>query len=278
MRFLFALLLAIPLLAGAQDNQSYIREELGKLAWQRGPTEGAVASKATIKVPARYVFLDEQNTRRFLELNGNPPQDGHYMFGPENLSWFVIFSFNPMGYVKDDEKIDPDALLSQLKESDEPSNEERRRLGMSALYTEGWQVAPHYDVETKRLEWGIRVRDDANNMQVNYTSRLLGRSGVMNAVLVSDPESLDMDIREFKSSLQKFSYNAGESYAEFRDGDKIAEYGLAALVLGGAAAVATKKGLWAVIGGFFAAFWKVLVGLAVAAVASIGSLFKKKKE
>ena len=278
MRFLFALLLAIPLLAGAQDNQSYIREELGKLAWQRGPTEGAVAGKATIKVPARYVFLDEQNTRRFLELNGNPPQDGHYMFGPENLSWFVIFSFNPMGYVKDDEKIDPDALLSQLKESDEPSNEERRRLGMSALYTEGWQVAPHYDVETKRLEWGIRVRDDANNMQVNYTSRLLGRSGVMNAVLVSDPESLDMDIREFKSSLQKFSYNAGESYAEFRDGDKIAEYGLAALVLGGAAAVATKKGLWAVIGGFFAAFWKVLVGLAVAAVASIGSLFKKKKE
>ncbi len=278
MRFLFALLLAIPLLAGAQDDQSYIREELEKLAWQRGPTEGAVAGKATIKVPAKHVFLDEQNTRRFLELNGNPPQDGHYMFAPENLSWFVIFSFNPMGYVKDDEKIDPDALLSQLKESDGPSNEERRRLGMSALYTEGWQVAPHYDVETKRLEWGIRLRDDANRMQVNYTSRLLGRSGVMSAVLVSDAESLDKDIGEFKSSLKKFSYNSGESYAEFRDGDKIAEYGLAALVLGGAAAVATKKGLWAVIGGFLAAFWKVLVGLAVAAVASISSVFKRKKE
>ena len=278
MKFLFALLLSIPLLSGAQDNNAYIREELAKLAWQRGPTNGAVAHKATITVPSNYVFLDEKNTRRFLELTGNPPRDGHYMFAPESLSWFVIFSFNPMGYVKDDEKIDPDNLLSQLKESDGPSNEERSRLGMSAVYTDGWQVAPHYDVDTKRLEWGLRLRDDASKLQVNYTSRLLGRSGVMNAVLVSDPDSLDKDIREFKSSLQKFSYNPGESYAEFRDGDKIAEYGLAALVLGGAAAVATKKGLWAVIAGFFAAFWKVLVGFAVAAVASIGSLFKKKKE
>lgn len=278
MKFLFALLLSIPLLASSQDNSAKIREELGKLEWQRGPTDGAVAGKATIKVPTNYVFLDEKNTRRFLELNGNPPQDGHYMFGPSNLSWFAVFSFNPMGYVKDDEKIDPEALLSQMKESDGPANEERRSLGMAPLYTDGWQVLPHYDVETKRLEWGTRIRDDANRMQVNYSTRLLGRSGVMNVILVSDPESLDKDIKEFKTSLQKFSYNAGETYAEFRDGDKVAEYGLAALVLGGAAAVATKKGLWAVIGGFLAAFWKVLVGLAVAAVASIGSIFKKKKE
>jgi uncharacterized membrane-anchored protein len=57
----------------------------------------------------------------------------------------------------------------------------------------------------------------------------------------------------------------------------VAEFGLAALVLGGAAAVATKKGFWAVIGGFLAAFWKLLAGLAVAAVAALGGLFKKKQ-
>jgi len=31
------------------------------------------------------------------------------------------------------------------------------------------------------------------------------------------------------------------------------------------------------LGGFFAAFWKVLAAAAVAAVAGIGSIFKKKK-
>jgi uncharacterized membrane-anchored protein len=100
----------------------------------------------------------------------------------------------------------------------------------------------------------------------------------MSAVLVSEPASLDADIKEFKSVLKSFAYNSGESYSEFKSGDKVAEYGLAALILGGAAAVATKKGFWAVLAGFFAAFWKVLAGLAVAAVAGLGSVFKKKKE
>jgi len=151
-------------------------------------------------------------------------------------------------------------------------------LGMRPLYTDGWQVTPHYDIDTKRLEWGVRLRTDADEKLVNYTSRLLGRTGVMSAVLVSAPESLDADIRDFKTVLKNFSYNSGESYAEFTSGDKIAEYGLAALVLGGAAAVATKKGFWAVLAGLFAAFWKLLAGLAVAALAGLGSIFKKKKE
>jgi uncharacterized membrane-anchored protein len=149
---------------------------------------------------------------------------------------------------------------------------------MRPLFTDGWQVAPHYDIDTKRLEWGARLRTDKDEKIVNYTSRLLGRTGVMSAVLVSEPASLDADIKEFKSVLKSFTYDSGESYSEFKSGDKVAEYGLAALILGGAAAVATKKGFWAVLAGFFAAFWKVLAGLAVAAVAGLGSVFKKKKE
>jgi uncharacterized membrane-anchored protein len=100
----------------------------------------------------------------------------------------------------------------------------------------------------------------------------------MKAILVSDPEMLEADTKEFKTILKGFTYNSGESYAEFRSGDKVAEYGLAALILGGAAAVATKKGFWAAIAGFFAAFWKVIVGLGAAAIAGLGSMFKKKQE
>ncbi|MDP1984154.1 MAG: DUF2167 domain-containing protein [Sulfuritalea sp.] len=275
MRYVLGFLLFWPILVCSQTNPN-IGDELRKLAWQVGPTEGRIAAKATIKVPQGYLFLDEQNTRRFLELAGNPPKDGHFLFAPDSLKWFSVFSFNASGYVKDDEKIDPDELLKSLKESDGPSNEERKRLGLQALYTDGWEVPPHYDTQSKRLEWGMRLKQQSGQMVVNYTSRLLGRSGVMSAILVSDLGSLPQDTQDFKTALQQFSYVSGEQYAEFKQGDKIAEYGLAALVLGGAAAVATKKGFWAVIGGFFAAFWKLIAGVAIAGMAGLRSMFKRK--
>ena len=276
-KHILASLLLLPCLAWAVTEQE-VGVELKKLAWQNGPISAEIAGKAKIKIPQNYAFLDEKNTRQFLELAGNPPQDGHYLIAPQSLQWFAIFSFDQSGYIKDDEKIAPAELLEKLRQSDVPSNEERQRLGMPALYTDGWQVLPHYDTDTKRLEWGLRLRTESGAKSINYTSRLLSRSGVMSAILVSDVAQLKQDTVEFKTVLNDFSFNSGESYSEFRDGDKIAEYGLGALILGGAAAVAAKKGFFALIGGFFVAFWKVLIGLAIAGLAGIKSLFNKKKE
>ena len=114
-------------------------------------------------------------------------------------------------------------------------------------------------------------------MNVNYTSRLLGRTGVMSATLVTDTKTMQSDTSEYKTALQQFSYVSGEKYAEFKQGDKIAAYGLGALIVGGAAAVATKKGLWGVIGAFLAASWKIVAGVVVAAFAGLGKLFKRDK-
>jgi len=278
MKTLIALLLVVLSAPGlAQKDPEQAKRELASLQWQKGPGSGKIANKAEIAIPDNYVFLDEKNTRRFLELTGNPPRDGHYTYAPLSLAWFAIFSFSDTGYVKDDEKINPDELLKSLKDSDGPANEERKRLGMSPIFTDGWQVPPHYDPETKRLEWGVRLKAAGGEAGVNYTTRLLGRSGVMNATLVSDPETLAQDMSEFKASLQKFSYVSGEKYSEFKQGDRIAEFGLAALILGGAAAIATKKGFWGALVAFFAAFWKLIAGVAVAALASLGSLFKRRK-
>ena len=276
MRHALAVLLLWPAVAWGQADPAIIAE-MKKLAWQQGPGEGRIGDKAVIKIPAEHVFLDATSTRRFLELTGNPPRDDNYLFAPRSLDWFAIFAFDATGYVKDDEKIDADALLKSLKSSDGPGNKERKRLGMEALYTDGWQVPPHYDPETRRLEWGLSLRTEGGHAVVNYSSRLLGRTGVMSAVLVADPQTLTADTQAFKAALKQFAYLPGETYSEFRQGDRIAEYGLAALVLGGAAAVASKKGFWALIAGFLGAFWKLLAGVAVAAVAGLGSFLKRKK-
>jgi uncharacterized membrane-anchored protein len=261
--------------AQAQREPGQLIQELQKLAWLRGPGEGTIAGKAKIQVPNGYGFLDERNTRRFLELMGNPPRDGHYLLAPANLDWFAVFSFDPVGYVKDDEKIDAAALLESLKKGDEPGNEERKRLGMAPIYTDGWHVPPHYDSGTKRLEWGMRLRDERGGLHINYTSRLLGRSGVMSAVLVSSPQALNEDVKSFNGALAGYQFNAGEQYAEFKSGDRVAEYGLGALVLGGAAAAAAKAGLFKSLGKFL---WVIVGGGLMGGWTLLKKLFARKEK
>jgi uncharacterized membrane-anchored protein len=254
-RSVFALLVSLVVLPVAvwgqqpADREQVIRE-LQSLAWQKGPTDGHIGNTAIVKVREGQAFLDALNTRRFLELNQNPPRDNHYTLVGADEAWFAIFHFDASGYVKDDEKLDPDALIKSMKDSDEGANDERKRLGMPPLYTDGWHVTPHYDLNTRRLEWATRLRTEDGQQTVNYTIRILGRRGVMRATLVSSPQTLDSDIKDFKASLTSYDFVPGERYAEFVAGDRVAEYGLAALVLGGAAAVATKTGFGKAIGKF----------------------------
>ncbi len=225
-------------------------KEVQALAWQRGPTAAQIGSVATINVPEGLAFLDGPNTRRLLELTQNPPRDNRYTLATPDLTWFAIFFFEDSGYVKDDEKLDTDALLQALQEADTRSNTERKRLGIPGLHTAGWHVPPHYDAATKRLEWGLQLRGDDGHITVNYTIRMLGRRGVMHAILVCDPDGLEKHIATFKNALTGYGFAQGERYAEFKSGDRIAEYGLAALVLGGAAVVATKSGFGKAIAKF----------------------------
>ena len=261
-------LLAAPLLAAPQPSgeESSVIREIKALGWQRGPVDGSMGGVATLKILEGQAFLDAPNSRRFLELTRNPPRDGRYTLSAPG--WFAIFFFENSGYVKDDETLDPDALLKSLQESDKPDNDERKRLGMPTIVTAGWSVPPHYDPVTKRLEWGVQLRSEDGHPLVNYSIRLLGRRGVMHAILVSAPDRLNHDVAEFKSALGGYTFVEGERYAEFRKGDRIAEYGLAALVLGGAAAVATKSG-------FLKAFGKLIVVGVVALGGALATFFRK---
>jgi uncharacterized membrane-anchored protein len=249
---------------GGQDS---VGAQIRNLGWKVGPSEGKIAGRATIVIPAKYRFLDAADTSKFLTLQRNLPTTDSYTFAPDNLDWFAIFDFDDTGYIKDDEKIDADAVLQSLKEGTAGRNEERKRRGYPVLTLDGWFVPPHYDTGTKRLEWATKLSSEGG-VSVNYRIRLLGRAGVMSALLVSDPDSLEKDIRVFKAALNDFSFDSGQKYSEYRPGDKIAEYGLTGLIIGGAAAAAAKTGLFKVIGKF-----GVLIFAGAAAM--IGGLVKR---
>ena len=106
---------------------------------------------------------------------------------------------------------------------------------------------------------------------MNFNTRLLGRHGVTAATLVADPATLDPAITEFKRVLAGFNYNEGETYTDMREGDKMAEYGLAALIAGGGAAIAAKSGL-------LKSLWKILAAAGIAVAAWVGKIFKGKKQ
>ncbi len=245
------------------------------LGWVKGPATVSIAGKAEIKIPKGYMYLGEQETQTFLKLNGNLPSPGNYTIAKSDFGWFAIYSFNPAGYVNDKEAIDPDALFKSIKDRESAENDERNAAGLDPMYLDAWVVSPHYDTTTRQLEWGTRLHSTNNATIVNYTSRILGRSGVMSAVLVSDPENLDKQLADFRHATGKFEYVAGEKYEQFQNGDKVAEYGLAALITGGAAAAAAKTGLGKAAFAGVAAFGKVIFAAVVAAFVAVASFLRR---
>ena len=267
---------AFALPAGAAESATDARSEMQKLPWQVGPGTGEVGSRSKIAIPDGARLLPESSGSRFLELTGNLPEPGDTVLIRDD--WWATLSFEESGYVKDDDKLDADELLATLRKNDEASNQERTRRGMATLTIDGWIVPPHYDPTTKYLEYGLRLRaSDSPKPVVNYTMRLLSRHGYETVTLVTSPDTLDRDVKDLHQVLAGFNFNAGETYGEFRAGDHVAEFGLGALVLGGAAAAAVKAGWFKGLLVALAAAWKLVAAAAVALFASIGKLFKRNK-
>jgi uncharacterized membrane-anchored protein len=260
----------------APPEQKAFLAELDKLQWVDGPSTVQLTGNASLQVPEGYVFLNPKDTLRYLELNQNMGDGDEVLVAPADLAWSAYLSYLDEGYVKDDEEIDADALLKTLQEATEAGNEVRRERGWEELHVTGWATPPAYNTSTKRLEWATATRSD-NGEGVNFFTKILGRKGHTSVQLVTGPETLAEDQALLDGVLGGFEYDTGDRYADFRPGDKVAEYGLAAMVVGGAAAVATKKGLWPVIGLFIAKTWKLLAVAAVAVVAGARKFLGKKE-
>lgn len=267
---LFAASLAVSLAAFSAVAQSTNPSRFDVL---HGPATARLGAAAQIEVPMGYTFLDGKTTRALMKASGEPTSGRELgLLMPTNEHWSVIFEFNDIGYVKDDDKdqLDADKLLQAIKAGTEAANKERQRLGNAPLLIVGWEQPPRYDDTTHNLEWAIRATSEGEAI-LNYNTRLLGRKGVMEAVLIVAPDKLPATLPKFRQLLADYRFQSGESYAEYREGDKLAKYGLAALVVGGAAVGAAKLGLLASLGVFLKKAWKLVIIVIIAAA----TIFKK---
>ena len=241
-----------------------------------GPAVVKLGTVAELKLPTGFAFVGPDSIERFYELTQNQRSGQEVGVVIANDGWLLFFDYDPVGYVKDDEKneLDADKLYSTLEEGTKSGNEYRREKGWDEMKLQGWSTKPFYDPKTNNLTWAFKLSsssDQHKSISVNESIRLLGRGGVMKVTLVSGVEEFKESETAAQQLLADFNYVSGEKYAEYKKGDKLAKYGLAALVVGGAGAIAVKAGLL----GFLGKFWKA-IAIGFAAVGTgIVRLWKK---
>jgi uncharacterized membrane-anchored protein len=273
---------AVAVAADSKDgpDKSKMQKQIAlfeSIDWQDGPGTGRLGTVAEVKIPAGYRFTGQDGARKWAELNQNIPSnaDMGVLIPKGRGQGYVVFEYQDSGHVKDDEKSDLDAaaIFESLREGNDQGNVARRQRGWPALELVGWQVPPSYDDATHHLVWALRVRSEGGE-NINYNTKFLGRTGVMSAVLVVDPEKFDAALAPTKQLLTGFQFTNGSKYAEWKPGEKLAEYGLTGLITGGLVVAAAKTGLLAKLGVLIAKFAKVIIIGIVALGAGIAKFFR----
>ncbi|HET8693110.1 MAG TPA: DUF2167 domain-containing protein [Aquabacterium sp.] len=250
-----------------------------------GPAEIPLRDQATLKLPAGYVWVPEPAAGQMMRAMGNHPDErelGLVFPQAEDQGWMVVADYEAAGYIKDDDAKDwnVDDLFKSLKEGTEEANKDRAARGFSELEIVGWVEKPTYDAATHRLVWSMSAKDKGAPLDapvgINYNTYALGREGYISLNLLTSLNHVSQDKSHVQTLLSALSFKDGKRYADFNAStDKVAEYGLAALVGG---LVVKKLGFFALAAGLLAKFAKVIV-LGGAAVAGVFSkLFKRKKD
>ncbi len=274
-----------------QPDQAKLREEMraavsaAAAAAKLGPAGVELGAQAKFSLPAQFSFIPAAEAARVMRAMGNVPGDtflGMVMGAkPFEDDWFAVLRYTPSGYIKDEDAKDWNAneLLESLKEGTEESNADRRARGIPEMEITGWIEPPRYDAATHRLVWSAGVRDKGTapqgDLTVNYNTYVLGREGYLSMNLVTTSALVEGQKPMARDLLAAIGFYEGKRYGDFNAStDRVAEYGLAALV-GGVAA--KKLGLFGVIAALLVKFWKVIAIAVAAGGAGIFKIFRRRK-
>lgn len=262
------------------SSKMTIRQNIDRLNWIRGPVSLNLIGNVSFKIPDGYKMLMPPDSAEFIRLNGNPTtksddRDYILMARGGNDGWFAALYYENVGHVEDNQKINTKKLLELMEKSNEQDNIERQKEGFPAFKLIGWAVEPNYDPKTNRLEWAFEFQTSDGAKTINLNTRVLGRTGDMHVILVDSVPNLVYDMPNFNAALTGLSFDPGHRYADYKEGDKLARYGLMGLIAGGATAAAVKTGLLAGLFGLIAVSGKAVIVGVLALLAGLRAFFVK---
>ncbi|MGJ7521054.1 DUF2167 domain-containing protein [Variovorax sp. LT1P1] len=274
---------AEPASSGALATEREAAISAARTAQKEGPADIPLRNQAHLQLPAGYIWVPTPAAAQLMRSMGNRVDDSFIgaVFPKDDANWFAVLKFVKEGYIKDDDAKDwnADDLLKSLREGTAASNKDRAERGIPEIEVTGWAQKPAYDASTHRLVWSVTSQRkgsaSADDQGINYNTYALGRDGYISLNLVTGASELATYKPDALRLLGALNYDDGKKYADFNQStDKVAAYGLAALVAG----VAAKKlGLLAIVLAFAAKFAKVLLIAGGAALWGITKAFKKQK-
>ncbi len=291
-KFIFLFIFCAAILAANGQDAPRTRAEIEQLAQNLKYRHGEIKIRdglATLNVPTNFNFLDANDAKTVLvKLWGNPPAQVGDTLGllmPADKTpldrdcWVVTISYVNDGYVKDDDagKINYDKLLKQMQSAIQENNKARAEKGYPAIQLVGWAAPPRYDAATHKLYWAkeLKFGDEAADT-LNYDIRILGRHGVLVLNAVASMDQLPEIEKQTPQVLSMVEFDQGSRYADFDPKvDKVATYGIAALVAGG---IAAKLGFFKLIWVFILAAKKFIILAFAAGAAWFRKIFKKRKD
>ena len=260
---------------------------VSSLKWQTGPIS-IKDGLAKINLTPDFRFLGPEEARKVLHQVWNNPDDPDLLGmifpadkGPlDDDAWAVTVNYEEGGYVKDTDadSINYADLLKTMQQQAKDANPEREKEGYPSLDLVGWAAPPRYDKATHKLYWAKDLKfGDTNQDTLNYDIRILGRRGVLVLGAISSMNDFAQIDTKVPQLLAMVDFQPGNTYAEFDPKvDKVAEYGLAALVAGGALAGAAKLGLFGLLFKYIVvavlALKKAVIVVVVAIVATVKKL------
>jgi uncharacterized membrane-anchored protein len=281
--FIWMILYSIVLNANQEQFQKQLQDANTKAfsSIQKGPTSIQLNEMAQLKLSKKYAFIPAKEIKNILNLLGNNTDGivGAVTSNPDmknSSQWLVVLTYHNSGHIIDDDasELNSDELLQSIKQGTEDANNVRKERGFTQLQIIGWFEKPIYDHTTNRVSWSIKtLKQNSTKQSVNFNTLALSREGYMSMNLVTQLDTIEQDKMVSKELLSSLNFKDGYKYSDFNsETDKIAEYGLVALITG----VAAKKlGLFAVIAAFIAKFAKI-IGIAIAGF--FGFSYKKRKE
>lgn len=270
---------AVPNTNTAAPQPSAI-QQIQQLNWIAGPNALHMTGNSTFYIPQGYEMLAPPDSRKFIQLQGNITSDADnhdYILQSQNTNsnWFSVLVYENVGHVPDGDNIKADELLANELTNMQAGNVVRKQHGLATMNLTGWAIKPNYNQQTHRVEWAYNFQNSDGTSTVNWNTRILGRTGDMKVIVVDDPNALAADIPDFNNAISGFSFDPKRQYSDYKQGDKLAKYGLMGLIAGGAAAAAVKTGLLAALLALVAASGKAVIVGVIALLVGIRAFFVK---
>lgn len=275
------LLATVAVLALADPAAALTADEeiaaLKQLPWTR--TAGIYTlpiSGSKLALSRGYIAVFGPDAQRAYKLFGNPSERSRLetvVVGGKDLDQVVTFeNISSTGYIGLDDwgQLDPAALLAEIQHNTDLENQQRRQQGISALHVRAWVQPPTLDRSTATAYWAIASDEETGGINVNSVALRLGRDGFEKLTWIGMEDQYQAtDV--LAVMLRAHSFAPGTSFADHISTDRMAGYGVAALVATVLGAKAVKVAAGGAAAGGLAALGKLFPAL-LAAIA--GAFYK----